>query len=124
MNQTVSLSITGLVSLLIGVGGGYAVANNVQATKIADLTTQLATLQKQVDEYQEASRLDAPTSEEASAALQSGVFSGGSISVDECQKDTVTPGVVCSGLVVTKNGTQMPKTLRFVKIGGVWTSEH
>jgi hypothetical protein len=124
MNQNITLTITGLVSLLIGVGSGYAVANNAQANKIAELTTQVATLQKQVDEFQAVAKLDAPTSEQATAALQSGVFSGGSIKVDECQKDTMTPGVVCSGTVVTKHGSQMPKTLRFVKIDGVWTSEH
>ena len=115
MNQTVTLSLTALVSLVVGAAGSYAYTNSIQANKIADLTSEIAALQTRVDEFEAAAKLEVPTDEEATAALAGHVFSGRSIRIDQCQKDTMTPGVVCSGVVITKHGSNMPKDASFCK---------
>ena len=126
MNQSVRLSLMGFVSLIVGAAGGYAYANAIQAVKLADLTDQIATLQKKVDAYEAATSLEAPSDNEALAAIRKLIFFGGvkKAAIDQCQKHAAAPGVVCSLTITDKHDLVMPKVLRFVKVGGVWASQN
>ncbi|WP_137113889.1 hypothetical protein [Mesorhizobium sp. GR13] len=125
MNQTVTLSLTGFVSLVVGGAGGYAYTNSIHASYVADLTGQIAALQKKVDEY-EAAKLDVPSDQEALAAIRKLIFFGGvrNVAIDQCQQDAATPGVVCSLTITAKHDLVLPKVLRFVKMDGVWASQN
>ncbi|RFC64805.1 hypothetical protein [Mesorhizobium denitrificans] len=126
MNQTVTLSLTGFVSLVVGGAGGYAYTNSIYAGKHADLTEQIATLQKKVDEYEAATRLEVPSDREALAAIRKLIFFGGvkKVATDQGQKDAVAPGAVCSLTITDKHDLVLPKVLHFVKIDGVWASQN
>jgi outer membrane murein-binding lipoprotein Lpp len=126
MNQTVTLSLTALVSLVVGGAASYAYTNSIQANKIADFNGQIATLQKQVDEFEAAKKLDVPSDDEATAAVRKIMFFGdvAAANIDQCQKHTMTPGVVCSLTVTDKNNITLPKVFRFVKVDGIWTSQN
>ncbi|HMN80957.1 MAG TPA: hypothetical protein PKA20_13625 [Burkholderiaceae bacterium] len=126
MNQVVNLGVTGLVSLIVGGVGGHVYANSVHATKVADLAGQIATLQKKVDEYGSAVRLEVPSDGEALAAIRKLMFFGGvkKVAIDQCQKDAASPGVICSLTITDKHDLVLPKVLRFVKIDDVWASQN
>lgn len=126
MNQTVNLGLTGLVSLIVGVAGGYAYTNSIQATKVADITGQIVILQKKVDEYEAAAKVETPSNDEALAAVRKLIFFGSvtKVAIDQCQKDSLAPGVVCSLTITDKHDLTMPKLLRFVKIDGVWAPQN
>ncbi|MCO5067033.1 MAG: hypothetical protein M9924_21945 [Rhizobiaceae bacterium] len=128
MNQTVTLSLTGLVSLIVGAAGSYAYTNSIQANKLADLTGQIATLQKKVDDYEAAAKVEAPSNEEALAAVRKRMMSGSSLTkanIDQCQKDSLAPGAVtCSLTVSDDQNLTFRKVFHFVKIDGVWTAQN
>jgi hypothetical protein len=126
MTQTVNSGVTGLVSLFVGVAGGYVYASSIHATKVAELAGQIATLQKKVDEYGAAERLEVPSDGEALAAIRKLMFFGGvkKVALDQCQKDVAAPGVVCSLTITDKHDLVLPKVLRFVKIDDVWASQN
>lgn len=126
MNQVIRLSLTGFVSLIVGAAGGYACTHAIYAVQLADLTAQIATLQKKVDAYDTAANLEVPSDGEALAAIHKLIFFGGvkKAAIDQCQKDAAAPGVVCSLTITDKHDLAMPKVLRFVKIGGVWASQN
>ena len=126
MNQAFRLSLTGFVSLIVGAACGYAYTNAIHLVKLADLTAQIATLQKQVDAYGAATRLEVPSDKEALAAIRKLIFFGSvkKAAIDQCQKDAAAPGVVCSLTITDKHDLAMPKVLRFVKVGGVWASQN
>ena len=74
MNQTVNLGLTGLVSLIVGVAGGHAYTSSIQATKVTDLTGQIAILQKKIDAYEAAAKVETPSNDEALAAVRKNVY--------------------------------------------------
>ena len=114
------------VSLMIGGVGGYAYTNWIHASEVADLTEQITTLQKKVGEYEAAARPEAPSDEEALAAIRKLIFFGGvkKAAIEQCKQDAVTPGVVCSLTITDRHDLVLPKVLRFVKIDGVWASQN
>jgi len=126
MNQAFRFSLTGFVSLIVGAAGGYTYTNAIHAVKFADLTAQIATLQKKVGAYDTAANLDVPSDGEALVAIRELIFFGGvkKAAIDQCQKDAAAPGVVCSLTITDKHDLAMPKVLRFVKVGGVWASQN
>ncbi len=126
MNQTVNLGVTGLVSLIVGVAGGYVYASSIHTTKVEELAGQITTLQKKVDEYEAATRLEVPSDGEALAAIRKLIFFGGvkKVAIDQCQKDAAGPGVLCSLTITDKHDHVLPKVLRFVKIDDVWASQN
>jgi hypothetical protein len=126
MNQTVNLGVTGFVSLIVGVAGGYVYANSIHATKVADLAGQIATLQKKVDEYGAAARLEVPSDEEALAAIRKLMFFGGvkKVTIDQCQREVAGLGVVCSLTITDRHDLLLRKVLRFVKTDDVWASQN
>jgi hypothetical protein len=126
MHQTVALSLTAFVSLMVGGAGGYAYSNSIHASEVADLTRQIATLQKEVDKFKSAARLEAPSDEEALAAIRKLIFFGGvkKAAIEQCKQDADAPGVVCSLTITDKHDLVLPKVLRFVKIDGVWASQN
>lgn len=126
MHQRVALSLMAFVSLMIGGVGGYAYTNWIHASKIADLIGQVATLQTKVDKFESAARLEAPSDEEALAAIRKLIFFGGvkKAAIEQCKQDAVAPGVVCSLTITDKRDLVLPKVLRFVKIDGVWASQN
>jgi hypothetical protein len=107
MHQTVALSLTAFVSLMVGGTGGYAYTNSIHAGKFADLTDQIATLQTKVDEYEAAARPEAPSGEEALSAIRKLIFFGG---VKKGGHRTVQVGCHCSrrGLLPHNHGQARP----------------
>lgn len=126
MHQTVALSLTAFVSLMVGGAGGYAYSNSIHASEAAELTGQIAALQEKVDKFKSAARLEVPSDEEALAAIRKLIFFGGvkKAAIEQCKQDAVAPVVVCSLTIIDKHAVVLPKVLRFVKIDGVWASQN
>lgn len=126
MHQTVALSLTAFVSLMVGGAGGYAYTNSIHAGEIADLTGQIAALQEMVDESDAAAKLEVLSDEEALVAIHKLIFFGGvkKAAIDQCHQDAAAPSVVCSLTITDKHELVLPKVLRFVKIDGVWASQN
>lgn len=111
---------------MIGGVGGYAYTNSIHAGRFEDLTSQIGTLQTKDDKFESAARLEAPSDEEALAAIRKLIFFGGvkKAAFEQCKQDAVATGVVCSLTITDKHDLVLPKVLRFVKIGGVWVSQN
>jgi hypothetical protein len=126
MYQTAALSLTAFVSLMVGSAGGYDYSNSIHASEVADLTDQIAALLKKVDECEAAAKLEAPSDEEALAAIRKLIFFGRvkKAAVEQCKQHAVAPGVVCSLTITDKHDVVQPKVLHFVKIDRDWVSKN
>ena len=117
--------VAAAVAVLVGFGAGYQFSSTTASTKITELEQKVATLEAKANEVDKAAKIDAPTDEEATAALQSSIFKGSEIKISECQQNTSFPGVVCVGTITNVSGefagNSRVATLPFAKINGVWT---
>lgn len=122
INPYVSAGMAALVAALVGFGAGYQVNSMTTSTKITELETKVIKLEIKAAE---AAKLEVPSDEEASAALEK---SGRSMQISACKQHPVTPGVICSGVITTTTGSfagsKEPGSLSFAKIDGVWTQIH
>jgi hypothetical protein len=117
MNPYISAGVAAAVAALVGFGAGYQVNNMTTSTKITELEAMVTELETKAAE---AAKLEVPTDEEATAALQKTTFKGSSMRITGCQKHPMIPGVVCNGTVSDSSGWSMPKSLPFAKIDGTW----
>lgn len=119
-NPYVAAGIAAAIAALVGFGAGYQINSMTTSTKITELEAKVTELEAKATEV---SKLDVPTDEEATSALQKSTFKGGSMKISECQANPSFPGVVCVGTVTTTGdfGGSRPATLPFAKIDGVWT---
>ncbi|MBY5766641.1 hypothetical protein HFO06_26665 [Rhizobium leguminosarum] len=108
--------IAAAIALLAGTAGGYA---------ISELTGHIADLEKEIVRLKESAQqplpVDAPSDEEASAAIAK---SGHSIRISECKPREAIPGVTCTGIITTTSGSfagsAQPGVLSFARIDGAW----
>ena len=118
----IAAGIAAAVAALVGYGAGYQHSSMTTSTKITELEQKVATLEAKA---KEAAKIDAPTDEEATAALQNSIFKGSEIKISECQQNTSFPGVVCVGTITNVSGefagNSRVATLPFAKINGVWS---
>ncbi|WP_071018195.1 hypothetical protein [Ensifer sp. LCM 4579] len=110
---------------LVGFGAGYQFSSTTANARIAELEQKVTSLEAKAMEADKAAKIDAPTDEEASAAIQK---SGRAMKISECKQHPVAPGVICTGIITTTTGSfagsKEPGTLSFAKIDGVWTQIH
>ncbi|TKB10563.1 MAG: hypothetical protein E5V75_28420 [Mesorhizobium sp.] len=119
-NPYASAGMAAAIATLVGFGAGYQVNRISTNTKVTKLEAKITELETKAAE---AEKLEVPTDDEATAALQKTTFKGSSMRISECQANSGFPGVVCFGTVTTTGefGGSRPATLPFAKIGGVWT---
>lgn len=87
--------IAATIALLAGTAGGYAISELARTGYIADLEKEIVRLKEST---QQPSPVDAPSEEEASAAIAK---SGRSIRISECKPREAIPGVTCTGIITT-----------------------
>lgn len=91
--------IAAAIALLAGTAGGYAISELARTGHIADLEKEIVRLKESA---QQPLPVDAPSDEEASAAIAK---SGRSIRISECKPREAIPGVTCTGIITTTSGT-------------------
>ncbi|PJR12804.1 hypothetical protein [Sinorhizobium meliloti] len=115
----IAAGVAAAVAALVGFGAGYQFSSTTASTKITELEQKVTILEAKANE---AARVETPTDEEASAALQE---SGRAMKISECKQHPAAPGVICTGIITTTTGSfagaKQPGTLSFAKIDGVWT---
>lgn len=116
-NPYASAGIAAAIATLVGFGAGYQVNRISTNTKVTELEAKITELETKAAE---AEKLEVPTDDEATAALQKTTFKGSSMRISRCQKHPIIPGVICSGTVSDPSGWSMPKSLPFAKIDGTW----
>jgi hypothetical protein len=110
--------IAAAIALLAGTAGGYAISELARTGHIAGLEKEIVRLKESA---QQPLPVDAPSDEEASAAIAK---SGRSIRISECKPREAIPGVTCTGIITTTSGTfagsAQPGVLSFGRIDGAW----
>ncbi|MBY5406630.1 hypothetical protein ELH88_37585 [Rhizobium ruizarguesonis] len=110
--------IAAAIALLAGTAGGYAISELARTGHIADLEKEIVRLKESA---QQPLPVDAPSDEEASAAIAK---SGRSIRISECKPREAIPGVTCTGIITTTSGTfagsAQSGVLSFARIDGAW----
>ncbi|MBY3026104.1 hypothetical protein [Rhizobium leguminosarum] len=110
--------IAAAIALLAGTAGGYAISELARTGHIADLEKEIVRLKESA---QQPLPVDAPSDEEASAAIAK---SGRSIRISECKPREAIPGVTCTGIITTTSGTfagsAQPGVLSFARIDCAW----
>ncbi|MEF3135757.1 MULTISPECIES: hypothetical protein [Rhizobium] len=110
--------IAAAIALLAGTAGGYAISELARTGHIAGLEKEIVRLKESA---QQPLPVDAPSDEEASAAIAK---SGPSIRISECKPREAIPGVTCTGIITTTSGTfagsAQPGVLSFARIDGAW----
>lgn len=105
-------------AFLVGTAGGYGINEMVGSSQTTDLEREIARLK---EEAQRKTHVDAPSDEEASAAIAK---SGRSMRISECKPRQAVPGVTCTGIIITTTGSfagaTQPGVLSFAKIDGTW----
>ncbi|CDZ40273.1 Hypothetical protein NGAL_HAMBI1145_53120 [Neorhizobium galegae bv. officinalis] len=108
--------IAAAVALLAGTAGGYTISELARTGHIAELEQEIARLKEAV---QQPLPVDAPSDEEASAAIAK---SGRSIRISEGKPREAIPGVSCTGIITTTSGSfagsAQPGVLSFARIDG------
>ncbi|MBY5337072.1 hypothetical protein HFO99_24690 [Rhizobium leguminosarum] len=110
--------VAAAIALLTGTAGGYAINELARPGHIAELEQEIARLKEAA---QQPLPVDAPSDEEASAAI---ARSGRSIRISECKPHPSVPGVTCTGIITTISGSfagsTQPGVLSFARIDGTW----
>ncbi|MBY5848076.1 hypothetical protein E0H46_15130 [Rhizobium leguminosarum bv. viciae] len=110
--------IAAAIALVAGTAGGYAISELARTGHIADLEKEIVRLKESA---QQPLPVDAPSDEEASAAIAK---SGRSIRISECKQREAIPGVTCTGIITTTSGSfagsAQPGVLSFARIDGAW----
>lgn len=105
------------IAFVIGSAGGYAINELERDDRITELEQEIA----QIKKVQRQPTFEVPNDSEASAAIAK---SGRRIHISECKPRQTVPGVTCTGIITTTNGsfagTTQPGTLSFAKIDSTW----
>ncbi|MCQ1855002.1 hypothetical protein [Neorhizobium galegae] len=108
--------VAAAIAFLAGTAGGYAISELARTGHIAELEQEIARLKEAV---QQPLPVDAPSDEEASAAIAK---SGRSIRNSEGKPREAIPGVSCTGIITTTSGSfagsAQPGVLSSARIDG------